>query len=206
MILLLAVFIGLIAAILRAGWGRRSLKPLALRWDWLVVAAVLPQILFFQLPYIHFLIPDWSAAAILVISQVLLLGFVWVNRNKPGFWLLGIGLSLNFLVIILNGGLMPISPEMSAHLFPGAPAGTWMIGQRLDFGKDIVLPVSLTRLWVLSDCLTFPNFISYRVAFSLGDLVIAAGAFWMLWGLGAPDRRTRSLAHVRSDFSAEQSH
>jgi hypothetical protein len=103
-----------------------------------------------------------------------------VNIRRPGFWLLGLGLALNLLVILLNGGMMPISPETIQHLYPDAPFGAWQIGQRLGVGKDIVLPIAETRLWFLSDHFSLPEWVSYKVAFSLGDVLISAGAFWLL--------------------------
>jgi hypothetical protein len=91
-----------------------------LRLTWLAVLAFLPQWLAFYFSVTRRLIPDYLAVAALVGSQALFLVFAWFNRNQPGFWLLGLGLALNLLVITLNGGLMPISPETVAQLVPDA--------------------------------------------------------------------------------------
>ncbi len=192
MILLSAIILGMAAGLLQSTWGGRKLRSLRLRWEGLVLAAVLPQLFLFHFALIHLAISDGMAKAVLVLSQMLLLVFVWVNRKEPGFWLLGLGLGLNFLVIVLNGGLMPISPAMVSHLAAGAQAGAWQIGARLWDGKDVVLPLSATRLAWLSDFWTLPGWVPYRVAFSLGDGLIAGGMFWLLWSLGrapAPERR-----------------
>jgi hypothetical protein len=115
-----------------------------------------------------------------------LLLWIIANRKRPEFWLLGLGLALNFLVIAINGGMMPIRPEMVRHLLPYAPEGAWQIGARLGTGKDVVLLVEQTHLWFLSDWFTPPSWMQYRVAFSIGDVFITLGVFWLLWSCGAP--------------------
>jgi hypothetical protein len=183
-ILLLAIVAGLLAGLARAWHGGRRLASPSLRLVWLVLVAFAPQWLTFYLPATRQLVSDDLAAAILVSSQVVLLAFAWFNRHQPGFWALGLGLALNLLVIGLNGGLMPISPETLSRLVPNALPDAWQISHRLGSGKDVVLPLAATQLWWLGDRFLLPRWFPYRVAFSLGDVFIAGGAFWFLWMLG----------------------
>jgi hypothetical protein len=81
--------------------------------------------------------------------------------------------------------LMPVSPEVVAQLLPDQPVGTWQDGERI--GWSIILSRSRTQLWWLSDHLLMPAWMPYRKALSVGDLLIALGAFWLLWTLGAPE-------------------
>jgi hypothetical protein len=150
----------------------------------LVLLAFIPQYIAFVLPATRASFQTSWIPVVLVGSQALLLIFTIVNIRRPGFWLLGLGLALNLLVILLNGGMMPISPETIQHLYPDAPFDAWQIGQRLGVGKDIVLPVAETRLWFLSDHFFLPEWITYKVAFSPGDVLISAGAFWLLLTFG----------------------
>jgi len=189
MILAAAVLIGLAAGVSRAAFKQRPYRVPNLRLPVLVFAAFLPQFLAFYLSRTD--LPNLggfgdAAPIILVSTQLLLLVFVFYNRKQPGFWLLGLGLALNLMVILLNGGYMPISPETVRKIFPAAPDSAWQIGRRLGNGKDIVLPVEETRLWFLSDRFLFPDDWNLYVAFSFGDILIALGAFWLLWSLGGP--------------------
>ena len=185
MILIAAVIAGLFVGILRSWISNQHYEIPQIRHIWLVVVAFLPQWFVFYLPITRRSIPDQWASIALISSQFLLLLFVWVNwfnqqlRNRFVFGLLGLGLLLNLTVILLNGGLMPISPEKVSRLVPEAPVGSWEIGSRLGTGKDIVLPLNQTHLWWLSDYfyLELPG---PDVAFSLGDIIIAIGAFLTL--------------------------
>jgi hypothetical protein len=188
MILAAAVVIGLAAGFARAWIGKRSYKPVSLRLPGLVLFAFLPQWVVFYQSRTGVRLPDEWAPVTLVSSLVVLLVFAWLNRKQPGFWMLGTGLLLNFFVIVSNGGWMPISPETVRNLNPEAPDSSWQIGMRLGSGKDIVLPVTETRLWFLSDRFLFPEWMPYRVAFSLGDVFIALGVFWLLWTLGGKQK------------------
>lgn len=186
MVLVVAVLAGVIAGLVRAKIGKRPYQPYQMRAIWLVLVALIPQWLAFSFAPTRDNLPNWVASTSLVLSQIILLIFAWLNRKTPGFWLLGIGLALNLTVILANKGFMPISLDTVQWLHPQAPPETWTIGQRLGTGKDIILPVGKTVLYFLSDRFRTPDLEVYRVAFSAGDVVVALGAFWLLWAIGGP--------------------
>ncbi len=113
---------------------------------------------------------------------------------------MGIGLGLNLMVITLNGGLMPIRPELLEKFLPDAPAGTWQIGQRLGITKDIVLPLDQTRLWWFSDYFTLPNWIPYQVAYSIGDIILSLGVIQFLWSLGGKSTKPKEPIITEANY------
>jgi hypothetical protein len=186
MILLSAVITGLMTGLIRAIVSGRKLAPVHLRCWWLVLLAFILQGTAFSFYLTQQWIPDFVASWLLMISQTLTMIFFVANWKYPGFLVAALGVGLNLLVIAANGGFMPISPDTVGNLIPNAPIGSWQIGERLGLGKDIVLPISVTRLWFLSDCLMPPAWFPYKVAFSLGDLAMALGLAWHLGSLGSP--------------------
>ena len=186
MILLFAVLIGLTAGLIRVWVGKRAYRSFSLKGIWLVFLAFLPQFFAFNLPVTRAIMPDSWVPPILIGSMLLLLIFVWINRTQSGFLLLGIGLLLNFLVISLNGGMMPISPETTHQLIEPGMELSLQIGHRVGGGKDVLLQTADTKLSFLADRFTLPKWISYPLAYSFGDILISIGAFWLLWKLGGP--------------------
>jgi len=185
MILLFAILAGISAGFLRAFLSGNRYRPAHLSHSWLVIAAFLPQVLAFYFPLTRAAIPAWLASLCLVSSQIGLLVFVWLNRKLPGLWIFGIGLAANLLVIVANGGLVPLAPATVAGVYPDLNPDEGSVGSRLGWSKNIVLPGSDTKFSFLSDCIRLPVWLPWQYAISPGDVLIAIGIFWLLWAGGA---------------------
>jgi hypothetical protein len=178
-ILVLALGVGLLFGL---GWARLKGHPYQaprLKHTWLAIIAFLPQLFVAYFERTQALVPDWVAALTIVTSQGFLFLFAWLNRHLPGMLVLIIGLILNLIVMLANGGFMPINPQTAERLIGKERALSLELGQRVGY-KDVLLPAHETRLELLSDRFLLPKGFPYQVAFSLGDVFIAAGAFWIL--------------------------
>ena len=178
------------AGLLLARWQHRSWTLPPLRGVWLVIVGFIPQFIAFYLPATRSRLPNLWVSVGLLGSQILLLLFCWLNLRLSGIWLLALGLALNILVIAANGGFMPISPQTASQLAPQEVVESIPLGSRVGFSKDIMLTPAQTHLEWLSDRFLLPKGLPYQAAFSLGDVVIAAGAFWLIASQGQPLRTT----------------
>lgn len=100
--------------------------------------------------------------ALLLVSQLLVLAWVVVNRYRPGMPLVFLGLALNAIVIGLNGA-MPVDPEAIRALGIGDAA--------VPPGKHTLMTPG-TRLPLLADIWPLPPL---RTVVSIGDVVLGAG-------------------------------
>lgn len=108
--------------------------------------------------------------AALILSQMALLGLVVLNRHLPGAILFTLGIVLNNIVMVANGGWMPITPEIYHFIHPDRVIDAQA---RPPSSKGILLPKSDTSLWVLSDIV--PIVLPWRrTAVSVGDLLLIA--------------------------------
>ena len=179
-LLLLIVAVAVVLVLGHARLTGRTLQKVEFSMVGLVPAAVIPQLLAFYFPATRIWLPDLLAPVILVWSQLVLLGFVLLNGRRPGMRLLGLGLAMNFVVILTNGGMMPLTPQTASRL---SPIDLWAAGSRFGTGKSVVMPTQTTAFWNLSDRLMLPDWFPYQAAYSLGDVLIVAGALALLWAM-----------------------
>ena len=160
-----------------AGANPRLLIDVRLRWTFLVLAALAVQILLFE---VHTQLP-WgvSVTAAHVASYVLLLAFAIRNSRIPGFALAGLGLACNALVIFLNNGRMPV----------GAAAWADSVVNRshaIAHGayNNVAAVSSGSHLAFLGDVFAIPHGLPFANTFSIGDVLLVAGATFFVYRNG----------------------
>ncbi len=175
MILLTALALAVAWALLRGG--RPShLQSLSLQGVTQVLIAFALQAGVIYLPVANSL-GHPARVGLLIASYALALWFIWANRKLPGMWLMGLGLLANWLVIVANGGYMPVTFEAleqasMTRLVNSTAPGTLVMGS-----KDVLLPLAETRLSFLSDIFVLPPPFPVTGVFSVGDVLIAMGIF-----------------------------
>ncbi|MBE3583488.1 MAG: DUF5317 domain-containing protein [Limnochordaceae bacterium] len=175
-----SVVLGLIVGWLRGGRLSR-LAELPWRWPALFVLALLLQRLPFRLTARY-----WPSLApylpgVYMATYLVLLVAVAVNYRLPAFWWFGAGAVLNFLVIAVNGGHMPVSPAavqraglppLPVSVPPGAMAAP-PVSPHIAMGAQ-------TRLNFLGDLFFIPPPYPNPRIFSFGDFLMAIGIFWLI--------------------------
>jgi hypothetical protein len=168
---LVALLAGAAIGAVRGGSLSRLLE-LTVRHAWLIPLAFLVQVAMFVTPLERWL-GDLVAPALMA-SNAALLALVVVNVRLPGMMLFGIGLAANTLVMLLNGGYMPVSP---AALVVAGLSERIEVLERLGHSDKSQLMTSETRLPFLGDVLPVAP---VNKVLSVGDLAIGAGITWLV--------------------------
>lgn len=112
---------------------------------------------------------------LLIASHLALALLFLLNRHIAGAKLFALGIILNTLVMVANGGWMPVTPETYQFVHPGQSTEIYAYPPK---SKNIILPRSGTTMWLLSD--NIPITLPWRRnAVSIGDvlMIVAIGQF-----------------------------
>jgi len=162
--LALPVFAALGVGILLGG-RLGALAELRLRAWWLFVAALAVQLIAFPFAFLPWRVDPAVATALWLVSYGLLVVGVVLNRRITGVLLVALGMGANVVAIVANGGTMPVLPQAMRTA-----------------GADYVTRANSTataepRLSWLVDRWAAPDWVPLANVFSVGDVVVAVGAF-----------------------------
>ena len=164
MALLLPVAVAL-ALVPLLGGTLRALSEVRLRASWLFFAAFGLQIVAFPFGFLPWETGESPAKALWLVSYGCLLAAAVANRRMQGVPLVAVGLLLNLSAIVANAGQMPVLPDArdaSGHSY-------------LSEANSVADPAPL--LGWLVDRWAAPDWVPLANVYSVGDVVIAVGAF-----------------------------
>jgi len=167
MVLILSIVLGLVIGLL-AGGRLERLGQVRITWAPLAVAGLAVQFALFSPPVV-----DWigdlgvTGPIVYVGSTALVLAALLRNLRQPGLALLALGAALNAVVILANGGYMPVSPDALAAIGRLEPGGA--------YGNTVLATLGTLLPW-LGDIIPLPLPVPFRTVVSIGDLLIGAGA------------------------------
>ncbi|MBA4365296.1 MAG: hypothetical protein C0398_04735 [Coprothermobacter sp.] len=127
-----------------------------------------------------------------VLTLLMLLAFLLLNRRVFGVPILLVGLMLNVLVIGANHGRMPADPQALVATGQGSHAEELV---RDGTAANVVLMSDRTHLNLLGDYIVLPFLGDMGSAYSAGDLVALAGEAALVFGMVRADR----TAHAGSN-------
>lgn len=144
---------------------------------WLLVVALVAQVV-----VIEVVSQAADIARVVHVATYLLAGaFAVRNRHVPGVVLLGLGAALNAVTITANGGTLPADADALARAGIEPEPG--------DFVNSGV--VDGANLWFLGDVFAWPQPMPLANVFSVGDVLVVAGAVWGVHRVCRRGRRVR---------------
>lgn len=182
---LVMVFDGIIISVvlgLCRGGGFRSFADLRLKYGWIFPVLLAVQLIVFVTQNKF----TWIAAIspyLFIAIYVIGLLFLWMNRNQNGFMLIWIGVLLNFIVMMANGGRMPVSLEAATIL---DPAFTAYLKEGLYAKHQMLTDASLFGF--LGDIIPITHPYPREQVISIGDVIMNIGIFIFIQQLMLQDK------------------
>ncbi|KAA0548515.1 hypothetical protein FZW96_08055 [Bacillus sp. BGMRC 2118] len=164
------ILIAIVIALFRGG-SFTNLADMKLKAKWIFPVLLLVQIIIFITQGKFEFIGSFSNY-IFILIYVVGLVFLWTNRHQHGFILIFFGVLLNFIVMAVNGGRMPVSEEAAIILDPSFVEA---LKSGL-YGKHALITES-TRLALLGDIIPLSAPYPKEQVISIGDVIMNVGVF-----------------------------
>lgn len=136
-----------------------------MRWWALALGGLLLQAVLFSAPVSAVI--GGAGPPLYVGSTLLVLAALLRNLDQAWLRVVAAGAALNLLVIVANGGVMPVDPAaFAAAGLSVVPVGTY----------SNAVPLADVPLWFLGDRFATPAWLPFANVLSIGDLLIGVGA------------------------------
>ncbi|WP_066172805.1 DUF5317 domain-containing protein [Bacillus marinisedimentorum] len=187
------VFDGIILSLLIGffrGGNLKGIADLKLKFGWVFPVLLGVQLIIYFTQNSFEWIANFSSVSFMLV-YIVGLYFLWVNRSYEGFGILFIGVFLNFIVMLVNGGRMPVSVEAAAvldpHYIDALKNGL--------YAKHTILN-NTTNLGFLGDIIALQPPYPRSQVISIGDIIMNIGAFIFLQHLMLKHNHKREIRHV----------
>jgi hypothetical protein len=165
-----SIIIGIIVSLIMGG-SFRGLVNISVKHPWLIVISFIVQFVSI------YLFPNYLLLAVIA-SNIGLLLFSFLNVKITGFKYMVMGIFLNLIVMIVNGGRMPVDVAAARILSPeDVPA--LIAGE---YGKHIALSEN-TYLNFLGDIFFLQYPYPRPIIISLGDIIFSLGIILFLYAV-----------------------
>jgi len=164
-------------------------RHIRVRWQPLALGALLVQLLLFdpplnRQPWVLEFGPWIWVISICGLLAAFLRNAAAAGRSGAPWLIAGLGVALNLMAVIANGGQMPLSPQALATTKGEARLVEHTVAQQAPAQLSSVALIGPdTRLAWFGDLFPEPAWLPAANVFSVGDLLIAAGIAW--WGVYA---------------------
>src|SRR5260370_6142795 len=153
MLLLIALALGLIAGVATGG-KIGNLANLRFRWPLFVVAVLIVREGAMINPFNRM---DGVQCVYAASLAALVAWTIWRISRLPGVWLVTVGSGLNLIVVLANGGRMPVAPALAGILAVRGHIGQYVLmgpDSRLNWLADwIGVPGPLPRAYTPTDAI-----------------------------------------------------
>ena len=123
---------------------------------------------------------------LLILSQAALFGLILINHHLPGVKLFALGLALNILVMVANGGWMPVTPETHRYVYPNTTNELYSRSRRQ---QKCDSPSNGNKSLALSDVIRIP-LPRGRTAVSVGDILLLVGVTQFIFQTTSKDNNS----------------
>jgi hypothetical protein len=173
MFIIYAFLLGIAAGYLRGG-RIKNLTQLPLLYNGLAFSAFFIQIIIFSDILPLKVLPPVLIIFFHILSYILLIVFIFLNRRNRSLWIIALGICLNGLVVLLNGGYMPTLPEKLSNTSMNRFATPLQEGNAVH--NSISMDQNTLLPW-LGDIFSLPSWLPLSNVFSIGDILIGLGIF-----------------------------
>ena len=177
MLYIIAIALGVLVGLLKKG-SMSNLLSIKIEKAWLILASFLIQFLAQVLSVNGFEFTVRYSLAVQGIAFALLLTGLCFNRKYAGMLVIGGGCVLNVLVMMLNGGKMPVSRDVLVNAGLNQALELFATGGD---GRHILADQS-TKLLILGDIMSPPGILSIMMKIvSIGDIIVVIGLFLLVF-------------------------